>query len=88
MEQSLEVSESYYTALRLEPLPAETDVKTFWTGKKKLPLQVEPPSSSSVPALLIKKQGDFPPFWQKDQSFIGIMEDFYSRVKRKNKKFL
>ena len=36
-------------------------------------------------ALLIKKQGDYPPFWHKDLSFIGVMEELYERVRTKNK---
>jgi uncharacterized Zn finger protein len=84
----VEPSASYYTALQAETVSREMDIKTFWTGEKKLPNEMEPPSLFGVPALLIKKQGDFPPFWNKDQSFIEIMEDFYSRVKGKNKKIL
>ena len=30
------------------------------------------PSPVRVPALLVKKQGDYPPFWHKDASFIGV----------------
>jgi len=84
----VEPSESYYTKPRKE-CPAENiSVKEFWTGRKKLPQQAEPPAPQTVPAILIKKQGDFPPFWEKDISFIEVMEDFYKRVKQKNKKFL
>ncbi len=85
---ALEPSESYYTKPQEAPLKEEIDIKTFWTGKKKLPQQAELPAPQTVPALLIKKQGDFPPFWDKDNSFIEVMEEFYQRVKQKNKKFL
>lgn len=84
----VEPSASYYTALQAETISREMDIKTFWTGEKKLPDEMEPSSLFGVPALLIKKQGDFPPFWDKDQSFVKIMEDFYARVKGKNKNFL
>ncbi len=56
----------------------------FWQGEKRLPNQVETPQPTNVPAILIKKQGDFPAFWQKDNSFIEVMEDFYTRVRTKN----
>lgn len=85
---ALEPSESYYTKLQKERPAENIDIKAFWTGKKKLPQHAEPPLPPTVPALLIKKQGDFPPFWDKDNSFIEVMEDFYRRVKQKNKKFL
>lgn len=56
----------------------------FWQGGKRLPNEVETPPRTNVPAILIKKQGDFPPFWQRDNSFIEVMEDFYTRVRTKN----
>jgi uncharacterized Zn finger protein len=49
---------------------------------------LSPPAQSAVPAILVKKQGDFPPFWHKDQSFLAVMEDLYQRVKTKNKDVL
>ena len=42
------------------------------------------PSPVRVPALLVKKQGDYPPFWHKDASFLGVMEELYDRVRTKN----
>jgi hypothetical protein len=33
--------------------------------------------------LLIKKQGDYPAFWPKDASFVGVMEELYARVRTK-----
>ncbi|MDQ2903708.1 MAG: SWIM zinc finger family protein [Chloroflexota bacterium] len=61
-----------------------TSHKEFWTGAKRPPA---PPAASqaSVPALLIKKQGDYPPFWHKDLSFISVMEELYERVRMKNR---
>ncbi|MBW4515008.1 MAG: hypothetical protein KME11_07270 [Timaviella obliquedivisa GSE-PSE-MK23-08B] len=34
------------------------------------------------------KQEDFPPFWQKERSFIAALGKFYQRVKTKNKEAL
>jgi len=42
----------------------------------------------SLPAILIKKQGDFPAFWKKEYSFIQVMEELYERVKTKNKNLI
>jgi len=74
---------SYYT--RPERAEADTDIslREFWAGTRRLPplTDVAPPL---VPALLIKKQGDYPPFWKKDASFIAVMEDLYTRVRTKN----
>jgi uncharacterized Zn finger protein len=59
--------------------------KEFWTGAKRLPAAPSAPSQAGVPALLIKKQGDYPPFWHKDVSFISVMEELYGRVRTKNR---
>jgi len=83
----IETSESYYTKPDEQEIKDEVNLKEFWTGKKRLPQKIEAPTTSTVDAILIKKQGDFPSFWEKDVSFISVMEDFYRIVKRKNKKF-
>jgi uncharacterized Zn finger protein len=75
--------ESYYTRPTREPAPTAGH-KEFWTGAKRLPAPLAATSQTSVPALLIKKQGDYPPFWHKDISFIGVMEELYGRVRTKN----
>jgi uncharacterized Zn finger protein len=78
----LEPAESYYTRPSNEASLPTSNHKEFWTGPKRLPPL--PPASEqiSVPALLIKKQGDYPPFWPKDTSFISIMEELYERVRK------
>ncbi|HEY3992586.1 MAG TPA: SWIM zinc finger family protein [Ktedonobacteraceae bacterium] len=87
-EEDIPVSpdEAYYTRPVREAVATTASYKAFWTGAKRLPA---PPASSAaqsnVPALLIKKQGDYPPFWPKDASFIGAMEEFYERVRAKSK---
>ncbi len=59
--------------------------KAFWTGVRRLPEMTITPSQPSVAALLIKKQGDYPPFWHKDTSFISAMEELYERVRTKGR---
>ena len=84
-EPLVEPVTSYYTPLIREPVIAEATHKEFWTGAKRLPSPIANASQPGVPALLIKKQGDYPPFWHKDLSFIGVMEELYERVRTKNK---
>jgi uncharacterized Zn finger protein len=79
----VEPVESYYTRPTREPAVMASH-KEFWTGPKRLPAPLAPSAQASVPALLIKKQGDFPPFWHKDVSFINVMEELYNRVRTKN----
>jgi len=75
---------SYHTRPTKEPADATAGHREFWTGAQRLP----PPVALSpvrVPALLVKKQGDYPPFWHKDASFLGVMEELYDRVRTKNR---
>ena len=80
--------ESYYTKAEVIPVPKSTSLKTFWQGEKRLPQTIESPPPTSVPAIAVKKQGDFPAFWHRDNSFIEAMEGLYQRVKTKNKSLL
>jgi uncharacterized Zn finger protein len=86
----VEPVESYYTRPTKKPAVARrgnsrTSHKEFWTGAKRPPAPPAPASQASVSALLIKKQGDYPPFWHKDVSFISVMEELYDRVRTKNR---
>ena len=76
---------SYYTRPTREPAAEMGRHKAFWTGAKRLPASLVPAAQSNVPALLIKRQCDYPPFWPKDVSFISVMEELYERVRTKNK---
>lgn len=75
--------ESYYPKLETVPV-GDVSLRDFWQGKR-LPKQLEPIAQSGVSAILIKKQGDYPAFWDKDASFIATMEELYERVKTKNR---
>lgn len=87
-EISLVASESYYTRLKKVPMAEKINLRDFWQGTKRLPPTVEVATPPSLPAILVKKQGDFPPFWKKDNSFIEVMEELYERVKTKNREVL
>lgn len=80
---AVQPADSYYTH-PVKKTVAVTSHKEFWTGAKRLPSPT-PAVRTSVPALLIKKQGDYPPFWDKDVSFINVMEELYERVRTKNR---
>ena len=77
--------ESYYTTPQAIALPSQTSLKEFWQSPKRFSALPEPSTQITVPAILIKKQGDAPSFWGKDTSFIGTMEELYERVKTKNR---
>lgn len=87
-EITIKPSESYYTHLEKVPATTQINPREFWLGTKRLPENVEAGSQASLPAILIKKQGDFPAFWNKDSSFIEVMEELYHRVRTKNREIL
>lgn len=87
-EISVEPSVSFYTKPIQQPLDQKPTAREFWLGTFRLPQTIEVPTQSSVSAILIKKQGDFPAFWQKDNSFIEAMEELYKRVKTKNQNLM
>jgi uncharacterized Zn finger protein len=76
-------AESFYTRPTLQKSSGTASIREFWTGARRLPPQ-DSPSQVRVPALLIKKQGDYPPFWHKNGSFVAAMEDLYERVRTKS----
>ena len=77
------------TAASVEAGAAAVDARAFWHAPAPLPEDETPPAdTASVPAMLVKKGGDFPPFWDRSQSFIAVMEELYRRVKSKHKQRL
>jgi uncharacterized Zn finger protein len=48
----------------------------------------DPSQGAGVSAIAIKKQGDYPSFWQRDNSFIAAMEELYQRVRDRNQDIL
>ncbi|HLH60570.1 MAG TPA: SWIM zinc finger family protein [Ktedonobacteraceae bacterium] len=76
---------SLHTRPLRQPAAVSTGHKEFWTGARRLPAAPIAPAQPTVPALLIKKQGDYPAFWHKDNSFISVMEELYERVRTKNR---
>ncbi|BAZ67480.1 MAG: SWIM zinc finger family protein [Pelatocladus maniniholoensis HA4357-MV3] len=84
----IEISTSLYTKVEKQTVTQKPTAREFWLSTKRLPQTIEVPTKSSVSAILIKKQGDFPAFWQKDNSFILAMEELYGRVKSKNQNLI
>lgn len=61
------------------------DYEAFWHGRRRLPSDIEPATPAAVPAILVKKGGEPPPFWDEDSAFLDIMEDIYQRVRAQGK---
>jgi uncharacterized Zn finger protein len=79
-------AESFHTRPTKAAPSTSVSHRTFWSGARRLqPAGPAAPSSQArVPALLVKKQGDYPPFWHKDGSFLEVMEELYERVRTKS----
>lgn len=78
-----DATDSFFT----RPAPAATapDYRTFWQGEQRLPSEIESASPPAVAAILVRKGGEFPGFWESDGSFVAVMEELYRRVREKNK---
>ncbi len=79
---------TFYPTYASVAIAQQPSVREFWLGTKRLPQTIEVGSQSGVSAILVKKQGDFPAFWRKDNSFIETMEELYQRVKTKNQNIM
>jgi len=85
---SPEPVESLHTEPQIRDSESLVTLSDFWQGQKRLPKSTDSTQTTNVPAILIKKQGDYPPFWHRNNSFIEVMEDFYKRVRTKNNSIL
>ena len=86
-EAPLQASEGFYARPLPQPLPALMAAEDFWRGRLRLPDSIEPATPPAVPALIVKKGGDFPEFWDRENSFIEAMEDFYEAVRKRSKQW-
>jgi uncharacterized Zn finger protein len=83
-----EIAAAYFTKPQTATIKEMPTLKQFWQGQKRLPQSIPFASPTSVSAIVIKKQGDNPKFWHKDNSFIETMEELYVRVRTKNSSLL
>ncbi len=97
----LELSDYRYPVFESDntPLSANQSAKLgqFWQMKPAQETVNEQPTmntmdedkqTTTTSAALIKKQGDYPEFWPRNNSFISAMEDIYAAVRKKNNKQL
>ncbi|MBE9183084.1 SWIM zinc finger family protein [Oculatella sp. LEGE 06141] len=76
---------TYYTSPATLSVETIDGLRDFWQGAKRLPQAIAPLPQTLVPGIPVKKQGDFPAFWHRDNSFIEAMEVLYEQVRSKNK---
>ncbi len=77
-------AEAYYATLQTTTATSlDGDLRSFWQGSRQLPQAIEMLAPPSISGILVKKQGDFPAFWHRDNSFIAAIEALYEQVKAK-----
>lgn len=74
---------SYYTRPQVIPATTPEELREFWHGAKRLPQSIEPLPQALVAAIPVKKQGDFPAFWHRENSFLAAAEILYEQVRTK-----
>ena len=77
--------ESYFTRPVALASSGPCDPKAFWESPKRLPEDLPPSAAATVPALLVKKGGDFPEFWRQALAFTVAMEAVYEAIRKKEK---
>lgn len=78
--------ELYFTRPLALDHPTACDYKAFWESHKRLPEDIAtPPATHFIPALLIKKGGDFPDFWKQSMTFPSAMKGAYEAIRKKSK---
>ncbi len=82
-QQPPQLVDSYYAPLETQKIPNKTELREFWHGSKRLPQTIEVLPESPVSGIPVKTHGDFPAFWDRDNSFIEAMETLYEQVKAK-----
>jgi len=87
----IEYDESYFPLIVRLTTQDNLNPQSFWGSEERVSHDdgtTEEESESQLTGALIKKQGDYPPFWDKQTSFIGAMESIYQHIKRRNKNSL
>jgi uncharacterized Zn finger protein len=87
-EAPVAAAESYFTRPAPCEPPALADPWDFWRGKKRLPEAVDGDSAAAlVPALLAKKGGAYPEFWQEAASLPDTLELVYAAIRKRAKEW-
>lgn len=89
-EIQMEFANSYYPSIDKLTNLENLSTQAFWGREETIAhnLPEEEDTEYQLTGALIKKQGDYPPFWDKQHSFIDTMESIYQHIKRKHKNSL
>lgn len=82
-QQSPHPTTSYYTR-PITVAAGSVSLRDFWHGSKRLPQTMDPLPETLVAGIPVKKQGDFPAFWHRENSFLEVMERIYEQLRTKS----
>jgi hypothetical protein len=69
-----------------QPMPEK--VPEFWTesdyrmGPPGRRVEAVPPALG-IPGMLVRKGGDYPGFWEGEESFVRVMDGLYAELRRR-----
>ena len=86
-DPEIEIHSQLFTEPSKQPLDI-TGLKSFWQGNSPFPVVEAVDNLESTAAVLIKRGGEYPDFWDRQNSFVEAMESVYKRISDKNKKTL
>ncbi len=78
-----ELRASVYPPTPAQAVAEPPDYRGFWRGAP-LPKPRER-NAPKIPALAIRREGERPPFWQRENAFIEAMGELYLLVEKKNR---
>ncbi len=84
----LTLEDSLFHQVKFTEHPPATTQSSFWEISGGDEINEEETQEANISAAIIKKQGDYPPFWSRHNSFIAVMDSFYDLIRRKHKKVL
>jgi uncharacterized Zn finger protein len=87
-ETEVVLEETLYPKIESYRYESLSSQASFWEMGIINEIEKETSTNTTVVAALVKKQGDYPPFWNRQNSFIAVMENFYDSIRRKNRKSL
>lgn len=79
---------NFYTPIKTSIKQMQITQEAFWNLQPSDLEALDKEENINIAASLIKKQGDYPAFWDRPNSFIGAMENLYNRVRYKNRRSL
>jgi uncharacterized Zn finger protein len=77
-----EMREYFFTRPQECAIPQTLSPADFFGGPS-VRRESQGPQGLGIPGILVRKGGDYPRFWEGDESFIKVMDAFYAELRRR-----